>query len=375
MHILWVPSWYPTPDFPLNGSFFKEQVQMLRRAGCKVGVCYLAVKSFWQKRDSLRIDTSDQLFEKEIPTIPLGLLPGDALIIRKNALKLAKLYEEKWGKPDIIHAHSAFPGVIAAQAMANYWGVPYGVTEHRPSSLERSLKHPRGEYIKRAVCEANFRASVSAPFSELLARKYGCDFSVIALPVRDDFFKQMNIYPESPRFLHISNLDSNKRTQETITAFADVARELPDAHFDIVGGDQVRITELKQHCESLGIEKAVTFLGQKPRAEISSVYLGHTAFILASALEAGGTVLAEAQCLGVPVIATQTFAGRFMVHPETGINVPIDDWAALSSAMIEIAKNPDRFSPKRIQEIAYERFSEKTFTEESISLYEQALSA
>ena len=33
MHILIIPSWYPTLDRPINGIFFLEQAQALQKAG------------------------------------------------------------------------------------------------------------------------------------------------------------------------------------------------------------------------------------------------------------------------------------------------------------------------------------------------------
>ena len=38
MHILLIPSWYPTLENPVGGCFFKDQVVALSRAGHKVGV-------------------------------------------------------------------------------------------------------------------------------------------------------------------------------------------------------------------------------------------------------------------------------------------------------------------------------------------------
>src|SRR5688500_18079457 len=40
LHVLVLPSWYPTTRLPLNGIFFKEQVQALHRAGVRVGIAF-----------------------------------------------------------------------------------------------------------------------------------------------------------------------------------------------------------------------------------------------------------------------------------------------------------------------------------------------
>ena len=41
MHILVLPSWYPTPGDPIRGSFFAEQAEALSRYGHKVSVIAL----------------------------------------------------------------------------------------------------------------------------------------------------------------------------------------------------------------------------------------------------------------------------------------------------------------------------------------------
>jgi len=36
-HILFIPSWYPSSDAPLLGTFFQEQAEMFAEIGPKVG--------------------------------------------------------------------------------------------------------------------------------------------------------------------------------------------------------------------------------------------------------------------------------------------------------------------------------------------------
>src|SRR5690606_17748600 len=38
MHILIIPSYYPSPERPITGSFFHEQAQALAQAGHRIGV-------------------------------------------------------------------------------------------------------------------------------------------------------------------------------------------------------------------------------------------------------------------------------------------------------------------------------------------------
>ncbi|MDU2151346.1 MAG: hypothetical protein E7E54_08635, partial [Varibaculum cambriense] len=78
MRVLWVPSWYPTADNPANGSFFAEQVDMLRRVGVDIKV---AVTS---SANTLQIDNFRTLRPKlipegcflSVPVIPKSIIPG-----------------------------------------------------------------------------------------------------------------------------------------------------------------------------------------------------------------------------------------------------------------------------------------------------------
>ena len=107
-------------------------------------------------------------------------------------------------------------------------------------------------------------------------------------------------------------------------------------------------------------------------------------FVLASEVEAGGTVLAEAQALGLACVATPTWAGRFMVEPETGVVLPAaaqrDDDALVTSLTEALAQVTDSiraggYLPEEIRARARQRFGEATFVTACRELYEQACNA
>ena len=104
-------------------------------------------------------------------------------------------------------------------------------------------------------------------------------------------------------------------------------------------------------------------------------------FVLASEVEAGGTVLAEAQALGLACVATPTWAGRFMVEPETGLVLPAaaqaDDNALVASLTEALTRVTDSiraggYCPEAIRARARQRFGEATFVKACRELYEQA---
>lgn len=380
-HVLLTPSWYPDDRLPHNGTFFREQARMLKTAGYKVGVVALDAPLLplrWDLR--LKVTEEDEItvIRSKIPQVMWRGLPGDATISRIVSQRALKKYEEINGEPDIVHAHSVFPGIYTAATASQLWKIPYVLTEHRPSSLDRPRHCARGKSITEAIRAANGLSVVSTPFADLLSAHYETGpWEVIALPVLDNQSDQP--LPqlkdgETYSFCHVSHCDSNKRVDMTIRAFAKARQKVPNTSLTIIGCLGKITDALKNLCAELRIEDSVTLIPRQPRGKIASFLSRAHCFVLASAVEAGGTVFAEAQMAGLPCIGTKTFAGKFMIEPETGIQVPIDDEDALAKAMIDMARDRHKkFRPADIRKRARERFSEKTFVEASTNFYNSAL--
>ncbi|EPD30828.1 glycosyltransferase family 4 protein [Gleimia europaea] len=378
MHVLWTPSWYPTLEFPLNGHFFAEALETLQKHGHEVGVYYLNPKSFWQQGNYyLQFDYNKRVLRQDVRTVPRGILPGDYKLIKRHAIEAAQAYAKRWSKPDIIHAQSVFPGVLTAQVMAEYWNIPFGITEHRGSTLEANEKNPRFRAIKRAVQDADFRLAVSPNFAAELGEKYATEFGVGTLPVPQMFYEYPlhEKVPGKTRFVHISSLDRWKRVEETIVAFKELLNEGYDVSLDIIGGSESRCEQVHAFAQQIGVAGAVNLLGQVSRDELPQMLSTKDVLVLVSSSETAGMVFAEAQALGLPVIASASFGGAHMMQEETGILVPIDDHQALVSAMRDFASGSVIKEPEEVRRVAYERFSGEAYAKLHTSIYQQALSA
>lgn len=379
LHVLWTPSWFPSDRTPLNGSFFLEQVTMLKESGLSVGVISFDPRSCWQVRSlALKVDVPNRTIRGEIPTIPHGIIPGDQAIISSAAKRAGKLYAKQFGVPDVIHAHSVFPGVIVARTLAKMWNIPFGLTEHRPSSLTRNPDSFRYRAITDAVSQASFRLAVSQDFADKLTHYYGSDaFDVVSLPVPKHFFAHpLRSRGKILRFVHVSHLDRNKRVEEVIRAFSAVHHDFPRTQLLILGGQPERVRELNQVVQSCGVGDSVELRGVIPRDRIAEEMSRGDCLVLVSQWEAGGTVYAEAQSLGLACIASATPGGRFMVTPNVGYVVPIDDSSALIRAMRRIVEDGElngAFNPETIRAHARQRFSPHVFSSAHLDVYRRAI--
>lgn len=379
MRVLWVPSWYPTADNPANGSFFSEQVDMLRRVGVDVKV---AVTS---SANTLKLDNFRALRPKpmpdgcflSVPVIPRSIIPGDSDIARLSAYQIANFFSDQDWIPDVIHAHSVFPAILIARQLARVSKVPFGITEHRPSTLTINPQGFRYRAIKQAVTRAAFRLTVSGDMASALTSFYHSKpFIPCRLPAASSFFDQDLYRGTSEKFTfgHVSSLDSNKCPANIIKAFSQL-ENTKACELKMAGGTLDEISDLQALAKSLDISTQVTFLGQIPRSDMSELMSKLDCFILASTREAGGTVLSEAQACGTPCISTRTPAGNFAINSSNGSLVRIGDIASLKNAMqrhLDLGK-PSLKLRAAIREQARDTCSPQAFCIRHINCYRECI--
>jgi glycosyltransferase involved in cell wall biosynthesis len=88
-----------------------------------------------------------------------------------------------------------------------------------------------------------------------------------------------------------------------VEAFARIAREKPDVHLLIAGGDEGGYRKkVEQWIRECGIENRVTFTGPLSGADRLRAYSGSDLFVLPSYSENFGMTVVEAMACGLPVV-------------------------------------------------------------------------
>ena len=268
MHVLILPSWYTTPEFPVSGIFFYEQAQALKQAGLKVGVIAVCQRSLrtilhgrlWAPFSPISYQEEEGIptFRKRSWSIPKMPRVNGRIWIRQ-AFDLFERYVNQFGMPDILHAHSALWGGVAAQHIAARYGLPYIITEHSSAFAENLIPKPLIPYIQEAFSLASERIAVSAPLARLLMDRYSKkDVKVVPNVVHTDFF----VPPREPRasvpfiFLTVAALTKNKGIDLLVKAFSETFRG--NENFQLwVGGDGEQKNELVSLVDALGIGNQV----------------------------------------------------------------------------------------------------------------------
>lgn len=389
MRILLVCSWYPSAERPFDGSFFAEQARMLAGSGLRVGVLALrqvrAEDPAWLAPPRAASEDGIVVVRASAPALPPGARRLEPAVHARVARRAARLVEDAFGVPDALHAHTVFPGATVARGLARLWGRPYAITEHRPSTLDSPAFVARCRPIAAAVAGAGALTTVSDGFARRLGEHYGTgEWEAVPLPVPALFFDEPLGGADSAggadgtgsaggaggaggataagvvRFVHVSHLDGNKRPGPMCDAFLE-AFPHGGARLDVVGGSPAQVGVLRSAVGDRPGAASIRFHGRMDRRGTAREMARADVFVLASAVEAGGTVLSEAQAAGCRLVATSTWAGEHAVSEGTGLLVPVDDPGALARAMRRAA-DPTAFAPAdRIRERARARYGEGAF--------------
>lgn len=199
----------------------------------------------------------------------------------------------------------------------------------------------------------------------LVPRVYrGCEFEVISPSTRDDLvsrgvdparvttilcgleherFRLADPPPRSdtPLLVSWSRLRRYKSLDVAIRAFDLVQRELPAARLLIMGRgpDERRLRALTAR---LGLQDKVEFRGFQPWDELVRTLHRCHVFLNPSPKEGWGLTVVEANCCGLPVVATDAPGLRDSVSDgQTGVLVPYGDARAMATQALLLLRDRD----------------------------------
>jgi glycosyltransferase involved in cell wall biosynthesis len=134
-------------------------------------------------------------------------------------------------------------------------------------------------------------------------------------------------------FISVGHLVEQKRFSVTLQAFAEIYEKHPSATLKIVGqGGQKE--QLQSLCKELGIDLAVTFLGQIENKAVLDEMAKSTFFVLPSVNEGFGIVYTEAMAAGCIAVGTQGEGiADLIVDGVNGFLVPADTTQAIVGAV------------------------------------------
>jgi glycosyltransferase involved in cell wall biosynthesis len=181
--------------------------------------------------------------------------------------------------------------------------------------------------------------------------------------------------------LFVGRLEPRKGIEFLLKAVPQVLEQVPGARFVIAGQDSPTAPggqlwqEYISQSQAAPYQKAVSFVGFVPDAELNRLYQRCSVFVAPSLYESFGLVHLEAMSWGAPVVAFSTAATPEVVcDGETGILVEPGEVDELAEAIVCLLSNEElRHKMSSRACVRATQFSVDRMVRETIAIYRDVL--
>jgi glycosyltransferase involved in cell wall biosynthesis len=290
-------------------------------------------------------------------------------------------------RPDVLYSYLVVPNLVAAVVTPRrsgtrvVWGVRAAAMDlSQYDKLSRvSFWLTRHAAIGADAIVVNSRAgllhhaAVGYPAERMCIIPNGIDAAAFAprAEVRARVRAELGLADGTLCIGTVARVDRAKGLDTFIRAAGRLRRLGTAARFVIVGaGDELLSAELRQLAAAEGVDRDVTWLGE--RLDVGDVYQGLDIFTSASRTEGFSNAIAEAMASGVACVVTDVGDSAFIVGP-CGAVVRADDPDALAAAWRALA--PDAKARAATAECGRRRVQKEFGIDAMIDRTEQVLRA
>ena len=267
--------------------------------GAEVTLMYLTGKN----EQVARID-------KRIPVLGLGM--GKNIFSFFKAQRKAKTFILHW-QPDVVHTNMVHANLFC-RLLRLHCHIPLLICTEHNKNIEGRM---RMLLYRITDCLSDINTNVSEEATQFFIRQKsfsanksftiynGIDLMKFA-PCREKGYsirKKHTIEEKDFVFLNVGRLMPAKDQKNLITAFHSLSGVYPEVKLLIVGEGELR-NDLEQYIADLNLGDRITLVGNQQK--VADYYNAADCFVLSSAWEGFGIVLAEAMACELPVIATDS---------------------------------------------------------------------
>lgn len=400
--ILIIPSWYPTSINDFGGSFFREQAILLSKIFDVQILCFNYVYEYkkmplylkiFNKLKIINIQNTTKYKSSRIEITTLDdVVP--TYIVRcynnsnENHLEsfmsdefienLKKKYFDKENyRPDIIHAQSTVYAGIYAKKIAEYFDVPYMITEHYGPFLTHKYTNTFRSYIQNTIEKAHKIQAVSHHQKRsILMQEFKCYPEVIGNLINEEYFYASKKIQKNECFniLTVGNNSFIKDAETFVKSINILLKKYNNIIVSIIGS--VKNEEDKDMCayytyaKKFGIEKYFHILGAKKRNEILLHYQSCDVFVSTSIAESFGISVCEAiLCEKMVVMVDNGACQDFITHNENALVCEIQDFQQIADYLLKVIKKEISFDSKKNRDKLIQKYGKDVFLKKMTDAY------
>jgi len=281
--------------------------------------------------------------------------------------------------PDVVHSHMVHANLLARFVRLTT-KIPWLIcTAHnineggRHRMLAYRLTDPLADIFTNVSKEAaeEFEAKGAAPVGRILTMYNGIDVQKFSPDCMDrEFFRKFFDAGSNKIILAVGRLSEQKDYSNLLNSFSIIAKKSRNIQLWIVGDGPLR-ESLERLTADLGLSERTKFLGTRPDGEIPGLMRAADIFVLSSAWEGFGLVVAEAMATEKVVVTTDSGGVREVVG-DCGFLVHAKDSKALADSLEKAINMPSEQAielGKKARQRIVEKYSLDSIAERWVEIY------
>lgn len=188
--------------------------------------------------------------------------------------------------------------------------------------------------------------------------------------------EELGLSPEDKIIITVARLNPMKGIEYLVKAAGLLKNEMKNVKFVIVGDvafdtERGYKDELLRLVKDCGLEETIHFLGL--RRDVAQLLQQADMFVLPSVYDIFPTVILEAMCAGLPIVATDVGGVPEMVNEQIGILVPTQNEIAIKSAITELFAMDYKEMGRRGKDLVLNNFTKVNYVNKTTAVYEELL--
>ncbi|MCK4546887.1 MAG: glycosyltransferase [Candidatus Eisenbacteria sp.] len=247
---------------------------------------------------------------------------------------------------DLVHLHTAHAHTLGL--LAGLWTrMPPRIISRRVDFRPRSNPLSRLKYrmpgqtyiaVSRNIRDVLVASGVDR--ARIRTIYSGIPIQDACLPADKKTRGDLEIPPGTHVVVSVAALAPHKDHSTLLRAAGRVMREVPEAHFLLVGEGECA-GRIRKEISDLGLQAHVTMAGF--RDDVDAILAASDLFVSSSWLEGLGTSIIDAMAAGLPVVATRVGGIPEVVRDgQEGLLVPARDPEALARALVSVLGSESR---------------------------------
>jgi phosphatidylinositol alpha-1,6-mannosyltransferase len=301
-----------------------------------------------------------RIAEQAPEVIRVRLPLGNSSAARIARAALLAMHAVRWARRRRVHAVHAgqiMAGGTAALACRRLLGLPYTLVAHGADMLEFA-RHPLAGKLTSAILRHADRIVANSRFTASEVVRLGAEPGRVRVlhPVVDERRFRAEGKAAGVRsqyclggrtvLLTVGRIVPRKGHDTVIEALPAVLRQVPDAHYLVVGDGPAR-ESLEQAVARLGVAGRVTFAGHVPDGDLPGYYAAADLFVMVSRerpemgdVEGFGIVYLEASAAGRAVVAARTGGVADAVEDGvSGLLIDPEDADGLEEVLVRLLRD------------------------------------